>query len=133
MALLTILKYKYIQKATLNRMKPDASNVEAFSYIHLSGVSDMNGFQKQCISYVPFYLSPGINRFIALVLVLFPWPILWILKIDRKQCRRRPKCLILFYANTYRCLDLRTLDRAVAFRGIGNPSMLHHSGCQVER
>ncbi|KAJ4294053.1 hypothetical protein N0V90_007742 [Kalmusia sp. IMI 367209] len=66
----------------LNRMLM----VELLACIPVASIWDVEKLSKKCIAWVPFYISQAtINVAIDSVLVLFPLPLLGILKIDRKQ------------------------------------------------
>ncbi|KAL5468505.1 hypothetical protein PMIN07_002732 [Paraphaeosphaeria minitans] len=60
--------------------------VEMFSCLPVTAIFDLRNPTRKCTAWVPFYLSQaGIDVFINLVLLLFPLPLLAILRIDRKQ------------------------------------------------
>lgn len=60
--------------------------VEMFSCLPVSAIFDLENTTRKCISWVPFYLSQAvIDVFITLILVLYPLPLLGLLKIDKKQ------------------------------------------------
>lgn len=52
----------------------------------MKSMFDLDSPERKCIKYAPFYIAQaGLNCLIDLVLLLFPLPLLVILKIDRKQ------------------------------------------------
>ncbi|KAK7181731.1 hypothetical protein PSPO01_12181 [Paraphaeosphaeria sporulosa] len=60
--------------------------VEMFNCLPVTAIFDLENPARKCIAWVPFYLSQaGIDVFINLVLLVFPLPLLAILRIDRKQ------------------------------------------------
>ncbi|KAJ4355748.1 uncharacterized protein N0V89_003768 [Didymosphaeria variabile] len=60
--------------------------VEMFSCVPMSAIFDIDNPTRRCIAWVPFYLTQSaVDVVINLVLVLFPLPLLGILKIDKKQ------------------------------------------------
>jgi hypothetical protein len=59
---------------------------EMFGCVSMKSMFDLDSPERKCIKYAPFYIAQaGLNCLIDLVLLLFPLPLLVILKIDRKQ------------------------------------------------
>jgi hypothetical protein len=66
--------------------RSNSVQVEMFSCLPVSTIFDLDNPTRKCIAWVPFYISQAsMDVFMNLILLLFPLPLLGILKIDRKQ------------------------------------------------